>query len=164
MDKTRKEQLKHIAVSTIYMAACCVMSVMLLTYVSAPKNNADTFAEYEPHAGNVTGFIAYEADLFKKAQLDDIPIVVLITAKWCRTCTNQKKTIAEILPDPYFSDILFLRVDYDENHEDFLYFQHQYQVKTVSTLLAFKGERLLASSLGETDHVDIVELFMEPLE
>lgn len=163
MDKTRKDELKRIAISTVYMAVCCVMSVLLLTYASAPKIDADRLAQYEPHAG-AEDFISYDEELFMNAQQDGLPIVVLITAKWCGTCKNQKKAIAEILPDPYFSDILFLRIDYDEHLDAYLYFQQQYQVKAISTLLAFKGKDLVAASLGETDHVNIVELFMESLK
>ena len=163
MDETRKKEVKRLVINIVFMIFTCVLSIQVLTFVSSFDQGALKLSKYEPQAGT-TSFIPYDETIFKEAQNAGKPIVISVTAKWCGTCKAQKSAIEEILPDPYFENVVFMRVDYDRHKAAYRYFRKSYKVKSISTLLAFKGENLVAHSIGDTDHVKIVELFMKTVD
>lgn len=56
---------------------------------------------------------------FNRAQQDDKPLVVLVTAEWCPPCKRMKQnTIPELLQRNKFQDVHFATVDLDKNARD----------------------------------------------
>ena len=99
------------------------------------------------------------AEPFSQARLDELnrdhqPVLVAIHADWCSTCKTQEKILQELLPQPEFSRIKMLRVDFDRQKDAVRSFGVQYQ----STLIVFRNGHEVGRSTADQSPVRIAQL------
>ena len=83
------------------------------------------------------------------------PVVVDVSAVWCPTCKAQKPIVEGLAAKPAFKDVNVLRVDFDADKPVL----KEFAVGTQSTLIAFKGGKETARSVGDTTPAGIEGLF-----
>ena len=71
------------------------------------------------------------------------PVVVVVSAVWCQPCQLLKPVVNE-LAKKMGDSVLFVKIDYDQNHE----IADRYSVKSLPTTLFFKNGALKSSSQG----------------
>ncbi|MFZ4533958.1 MAG: thioredoxin family protein [Alsobacter sp.] len=91
---------------------------------------------------------------FEAAQKSGKPILVEIHADWCPTCKAQQPIISQLRDDPRFKDLVVFRVDYD-GQKDVV---KKFNVRSQSTLIAFKGTAEAGRSVGDTNKTSITAL------
>jgi thioredoxin 1 len=96
---------------------------------------------------------------FEAAQAAGRPILVEVTAPWCPTCRAQKPHVDAVAADPRMADALLLSVDFD-SQKDAL---RRLNVRTQSTLIAFRGRDERGRATGVTDGAAIRELLFRAL-
>lgn len=96
---------------------------------------------------------------FDAAQAAGRPVLVDVFASWCPTCRAQKPHIDAMAADPRMKDAVFFTVDFD-NQKDVL---RRLNVRSQSTLIAFKGREERARATGITDPVQIRDLLLQAL-
>lgn len=89
----------------------------------------------------------FTQDAFRAAQKTGKPILVEIHAAWCPTCKAQIPIVGVLSAEPKFSDLIVLRVDFDDQKDIVRSFNAQMQ----STLIVYKGEKEVARSVGDTN-------------
>jgi thiol-disulfide isomerase/thioredoxin len=85
------------------------------------------------------------------AQAKGEPVLVDVFAPWCPTCRAQAPTLAKISTAPEFRKLVILRMDFDHQDQE----KKALGVSQQSTLIAFRGYKELARSLGATDPAQI---------
>ncbi|WP_375466048.1 thioredoxin family protein [uncultured Methylobacterium sp.] len=90
--------------------------------------------------------MAYSQAAFDAAQRAGKPILVEVSAPWCPICRTQKPILAKLSADPRFKDLQIFDIDFD-SRKDLL---RQLNVRTQSTLIAYKGAIETGRSVGET--------------
>lgn len=98
--------------------------------------------------------LPYSADAFADAQASDAPIVVHVTAEWCPTCHVQRPIVRSLAEDPANPDLLVFEIDFDGDKSVL----RQFDVRSQSTLIAFRGKEERARSVGVTSPVGIADL------
>lgn len=83
---------------------------------------------------------------FAAAQHQGKPIIVHITASWCPTCAAQRPILARLESQPEFRDLLVFNVDFD-TQKDVVRKMH---ARMQSTIVAFRGEKEVGRSVGDT--------------
>ena len=96
----------------------------------------------------------FTPDAFAAAQKAGKPILLHITAPWCPTCTAQKPILGKIAVDAAFKDLVILRIDFD-NQKDVV---RAMNVRTQSTLIAYRGADEVGRSAGDTNETSIIAL------
>lgn len=91
-------------------------------------------------------FLPYTPEALAAAQKAGKPILVEISAPWCPICKTQKPILAKLGADPRFKDLQVFDVDFDSQKPALKALNARMQ----STLIAFKGETEVGSSVGET--------------
>ncbi len=86
------------------------------------------------------------AEALAAAQKAGKPILVEISAPWCPICKTQKPILAKLGADPRFKDLQVFDVDFDSQKPALKALNARMQ----STLIAFKGEKEVGRSIGET--------------
>ena len=94
-------------------------------------------------AGDIKPFSQQEFDQLTKAGK---PVVLDISAPWCPTCKAQKPIIDGLMTQPAYKDVTLLTIDFDSAKPTL----KQFKVVTQSTLVAFKGEKEVGRSVGDT--------------
>ena len=94
-------------------------------------------------AGDIKPFSQQEFDQLTKAGK---PVVLDISAPWCPTCKAQKPIIDGLMKQPAYKDVTLLTIDFDSAKPTL----KQFKVVTQSTLVAFKGEKEVGRSVGDT--------------
>lgn len=94
-------------------------------------------------AGDIKPFSQQEFDQLTKA---DKPVVLDISAPWCPTCKAQKPIIDSLMQQPAYKDVTLLTIDFDSAKPTLKTFK----VTSQSTLVAFKGEKEVGRSVGDT--------------
>ena len=102
---------------------------------------------------------AFSAQAFKAAQDAGKPILVEIHADWCPTCKPQQPVLKKLSGERAFSNVVRLKVDFD-GQKDLV---KQFNAKTQSTLVLFKGKTEVARSVGETDEGRIRAMLQKAL-
>lgn len=97
---------------------------------------------------------AFDPDRFAAAQKEGRPILVEITAPWCPTCRAQQPIIERLTAAPDYNGLVIFRVDFDSQKDAVRHFGARSQ----STLIAFRGSRETARSVGDTDETSIAAL------
>ncbi len=97
---------------------------------------------------------AYTKEGFAQAQAAGKPILVDVWASWCPTCKAQAPTLASIVADPAYKDLVVLKVDFDAQKDAL----QAFGVRMQSTLIAFKGASEVGRSTGDTDPASIKAL------
>jgi len=90
--------------------------------------------------------VPYDQAAFERAQAEGLPILVEISAPWCPICKTQKPILAKLGADPRFKDLQVFDVDFDSQKPALKALNARMQ----STLIAFKGEKEVGRSIGET--------------
>lgn len=92
---------------------------------------------------------------FDKLAHDGKPVVVDVSATWCPTCKAQKPIIDGLSKQPAYKDVAILSVDFDADKA----ILKQFKVNMQSTLIAFKGGKETARSVGDTTPAGIEGIF-----
>lgn len=96
----------------------------------------------------------YTPAAFGAAQKAGKPIIVHITAPWCRTCAVQKPIIAKLAADPRYKDLQVFDVDFDSRKD----VVKQFGATMQSTLIIYKGGKETGRTAGETKPETIAAL------
>jgi thioredoxin 1 len=92
---------------------------------------------------------------FDQLARDGKPVVVDVAASWCPTCKAQKPIIDTLSRQPGYQDVAVLAVDFDTDKAVL----KALKVSAQSTLIAFKGGKEAARSVGDTSPAGIEALF-----
>lgn len=103
--------------------------------------------------------MAFTPAALQAAQASGKPILVEVSAPWCPTCRAQKATLARLLPESAYADLVVFDVDFDSQKPALKRLRATQQ----STLIVFRGEREAGRSLGETDAKSIAALIGKAL-
>ncbi|HWT08712.1 MAG TPA: thioredoxin family protein [Roseomonas sp.] len=91
---------------------------------------------------------------FATAQAAGRSILIEVTAPWCPTCRAQKPHVDAVAADPRMRDAILFTVDFD-SQKDAL---RLLNVRSQSTLIAFRGREERGRATGITDGATIREL------
>ena len=94
-------------------------------------------------AGDIKPFTQQEFNTLTKAGK---PVVLDISAPWCPTCKAQKPIIDSLMKQPAYKDVTLLTIDFDSSKPTL----KQFKVNMQSTLVAFKGDKEVGRSVGDT--------------
>jgi thioredoxin 1 len=94
-------------------------------------------------AGDIKPFNQQEFDQLTTAGK---PVVLDISAPWCPTCRAQKPIIDGLMKQPAYKDVTLLTIDFDSAKPTL----KKFKVAMQSTLVAFKGEKEVGRSVGDT--------------
>jgi thioredoxin 1 len=89
---------------------------------------------------------AFTQARFEALQKEGKTILVDVYATWCSTCRAQSPVLEELLAEEAFSDVVALRLDWDDQRD----IGRALGAWRQSTLLVFKGEREMARVVAET--------------
>ncbi len=102
---------------------------------------------------------AFDAKAFADAQKAGRPILVAIHASWCPTCKAQTPILSDLMADPKFKNLEYFVIDFDSQKE----IVGRFNARMQSTLIAFKGDKEQARSVGDTDRASIAALLNKTL-
>ena len=94
-------------------------------------------------AGDIKPFSQQEFNQLTKAGK---PVVLDISAPWCPTCKEQKPIIDGLMKQPAYKDVTLMTIDFDSAKPTL----KKFKVTMQSTLVAFKGEKEVGRSIGDT--------------
>ncbi len=83
---------------------------------------------------------------FDKLTHDGKPVVLDISATWCPTCKEQKPIIDGLMKQPAYKDVTLMTIDFDAAKPTL----KKFKVTMQSTLVAFKGDKEVGRSVGDT--------------
>jgi thiol-disulfide isomerase/thioredoxin len=89
---------------------------------------------------------AYSPQRFQQLTGEGKPVLVAIHADWCPTCKAQKPILHDLMGKPEYKDVTELTVDYDKDKTAVQRFKAHMQ----STLVAFRGDKEVGRSVGDT--------------
>lgn len=102
-------------------------------------------------AGDIKPFNQIE---FDKLTHEGKPVVLDISAPWCPTCKEQKPIIDGLMKLPAYKDVTLMTIDFDSAKPTL----KKFKVTSQSTLVAFKGEKEVGRSVGDTTPVGLESL------
>ncbi len=88
---------------------------------------------------------------FDAAQAAGKPILVDAFAPWCPTCRAQAPIIDSAAKSMANKDLVVFRIDFDRQKTE----QRKLNIRSQSTLIAFKGKTEVGRSVGATDSASI---------
>lgn len=94
-------------------------------------------------AGDIKPFSQQDFDQLTKAGQ---PVVLDISAPWCPTCKAQKPIIDGLMKQPAYKDVTLMTIDFDSAKPTL----KKFKVTMQSTLVAFKGDKEVGRSVGDT--------------
>lgn len=94
-------------------------------------------------AGEIKPFNQKE---FDKLAYAGKPVVLDISATWCPTCKAQKPIIDGLMKQPAYKDVTLMTIDFDSAKPTL----KKFKVTMQSTLVAFKGDKEVGRSVGDT--------------
>lgn len=103
--------------------------------------------------------LSYNAGSFQSALATGKPVLVHVTALWCRQCMAQKPIVAEFAKRAEFEGLTIFEVDFD-TQKDALRRLH---VQKQSTIVMFKAGNEIARDVGITDRNAIYALMKKGL-
>ena len=102
----------------------------------------------------------YTAAAFDAAQKAGKPILVDTYATWCDICARQKPILDKLLGEPEYKNLVTFRVDFDTQKD----VMRKFNARLQSTLIAFRGDKEVARSVGETQPEWIEDLMSKATE
>ena len=96
----------------------------------------------------------YSPQRFQQLASQGKPMLVAIHASWCPTCKAQKPILHELMGRPEYKDVTELIVDFDQDKPAVKRFGASMQ----STLIAFKGDKEVGRSVGDTSKAGLEAL------
>ena len=103
-------------------------------------------------AGEVKPFSQQEFDTLTQAGK---PVVLDISAPWCPTCKAQAPIVDALTKNPAYKDVTLLTIDFDSSKPTLKLFK----VNQQSTLIAFKGDKEVGRSTGDTTQAGLENIF-----
>ncbi|MFA6030191.1 MAG: thioredoxin family protein [Elusimicrobiota bacterium] len=98
-----------------------------------------------PAAAGATGVLGtYSSALFSSQQGKDGYTVIQFHSEDCSVCPRQETMLDRLARDPAWQNVLFLQARYEKEEE----LRRTYGVDALSTLLFFRGKRLIGRSAG----------------
>lgn len=97
----------------------------------------------------------YNQQTFDQLTAQGKPVVLDITATWCPTCKAQKPIVENLMKQPAFNDVTLMQIDFDSQKP----LLRKYRVTMQSTLVAFRGEKEVGRSVGDTSRRGLQRLF-----
>ena len=94
-------------------------------------------------AGEIKPFDQKE---FDKLTHEGKPVVLDISATWCPTCKAQKPIIDGLMKQPAYKDVTLMTIDFDAAKPTL----NRFKVTMQSTLVAFRGDKEVGRSVGDT--------------
>lgn len=91
---------------------------------------------------------------FDKLTKEGKPVVLDISAPWCPTCKQQKPIVEDLMNQPAYKDVTLMTIDFDSSKPTLKMFK----VSSQSTLVAFKGDKEVGRSVGDTTPAGIEAL------
>jgi thioredoxin 1 len=83
---------------------------------------------------------------FDKLTQEGKPVVLGISATWCPTCRAQKPILDGLMKQPAYKNVTLMTIDFDSEKPTLKTFK----VNMQSTLIAFKGDKEVGRSVGDT--------------
>lgn len=83
---------------------------------------------------------------FDKLTQEGKPVVLDISATWCPTCKAQKPILDGLMKQPAYKDVTLMTIDFDSAKPALKMFK----VAMQSTLIAFKGDKEVGRSVGDS--------------
>jgi len=102
---------------------------------------------------------AYDAAAVAADQAAGKAVVIHVTAPWCSTCTAQKSAIETFKDEPALKDVVLYELDYDTGGGAL----KDLNVRSQSTLIAYKGKTETGRSAGDTSAKGIEALMKSAL-
>jgi thiol-disulfide isomerase/thioredoxin len=108
--------------------------------------------------------LAAEWKPFTQGALDEAqeagkPILVDIFAAWCPVCRAQKPILEKLTAEPQYKDLVVLEVDFDAQKDDV----RALGARAQSTLIAYKGDKEVGRSVGDTNAGSIATMLQSTL-
>jgi thioredoxin 1 len=103
-------------------------------------------------AGEIKPYTQQEFDNLAQAGK---PVVVDVSAPWCPTCKAQKPIVDGLAKQPAYKEVVILSVDFDSEKAVL----KRFKVNMQSTLIAFKGGKETARSVGDASPAGIEGIF-----
>lgn len=94
-------------------------------------------------AGDIKPF---DQSAFDRLAQEGKPVVLDISATWCPTCKAQKPIIDGLMKQPAYKEVTLMTLDFDADKP----ILKKFKVTMQSTLVAFKGDKEVARSTGDT--------------
>jgi len=94
-----------------------------------------------------------------EAQKEGKPILVHIFATWCSVCRAQKPILEEFTAEPQYKNLVVLDMDFDTQKDDV----RALGARVQSTLIAYKGDKEVGRSVGDTNANSIAEMLKSTL-
>lgn len=94
-------------------------------------------------AGDIKPFSQVE---FDKLTHEGQPVVLDISATWCPTCKAQKSILDGLMKQTAYKDVTLMTIDFDSAKPTL----KKFKVTMQSTLVAFKGDKEVGRSVGDT--------------
>ncbi len=88
----------------------------------------------------------FDQSAFDKLTHEGKPVVLDISATWCPTCKAQKPIIDGLMKQSAYKDVTLMTLDFDADKATL----KKFKVTMQSTLVAFRGEKEVARSTGDT--------------
>jgi thioredoxin 1 len=101
----------------------------------------------------------FDAQAFATAQRAGKPILVAIHASWCPTCKAQAPILSKLMAEPKFANLAYFIIDFDSQKA----LVKRFGARMQSTLIAFKGDKEEARSVGDTKPQSIATLLNKTL-
>ena len=102
-------------------------------------------------AGDIKPFSQAE---FDRLAQEGKPVVLDISATWCPTCKAQQPIVEGLMKQPAYMDVTLMNIDFDSAKPTL----KRFKVTMQSTLVAFKGGKEAARSVGDTSPQGIESL------
>lgn len=96
---------------------------------------------------------------FDKLTHEGKSVVLGVSATWCPTCKAQKPILDGLMKQPVYKDVTLMTIDFDSAKPTLKTFK----VAMQSTLIAFKGDKEVGRSVGDTTSSGIESLVKKAL-
>ena len=97
---------------------------------------------------------------FDAAQKAGKPILIDTYATWCDICARQKPILDRLLGEPEFKSLVTFRVNFDTQKD----VMRKFNARLQSTLIAYRGDKEVGRSVGETQPEWIEDLMSKATE